>query len=243
MALPILNAAAPRFAANPDAPLPTVRALQALWLEVAARPLWAPPNLLRYLKLRRRMALTQVQPSRITNVTPVGQVNDCGACSDSCCIGPHNTVLLRLRDIATLMDLKRTDLMVPHKPTFTADVLRQRPALRRQVNSEAWRRFPVLAQNEFDACMALDREGRCELYPHWPMSCARFPLALHLESSEVFFSRRCQSFWIHPAAAKNAVPMQLAAIASYNERIKDAVLLAYAPQRLHAMGLTAYLTP
>jgi Fe-S-cluster containining protein len=240
MGLPIYQAAA--HAPAPHQDLPTVRALEDLWREVTARPLWAPPNLLRYLKLRRRTHLKPVDPNQVKSVTPVGQINDCGACSDSCCIGAHNTVLLRLRDIATLVDLKRTALIVSQKPRFSAEVLRARPALRRQVNSETWRRFPVLAQNAFGACQALDQEGRCGLYPHWPMSCARFPMALHLESAEVFFSRRCQSFWIHPERAKDAERIQLAAVASYNERIKDAVLLAYAPQRLQAMGLTTYLT-
>lgn len=240
MGLPILGGGA---AANAVAarPLPTVRALEALWQEVASRPLWAPPRLWRYLRLRARMRLRFVDAARTSLVTPVGQVNDCGACSDSCCVGTRSTVLLRLRDIATLVDLGRTELMVAQKPQFSAAQLQASPALRRQTRSDAWRIFPVLAQNGYDACMALTDEGRCSLYPHWPLSCARFPLSLHLQAAEVFYSRRCRSFWIHPDQASAAQPMRLAAVASYNERIKDAVLLAYAPDRLHALGLMAYL--
>jgi Fe-S-cluster containining protein len=238
MGLPILNHKPPQAA-----PGPTVRALGALWQEVADRPLWAPPHFLRYLRLRWRMRLNLVDPNKVTLVTPVGQINDCGACSDSCCIGPRNTVLLGLRDIATLMDIGRTELMVRAKPTFTPEQMAERPALRRHVRSETWRRFPVLAQNSFGACQALDTLGRCTLHPHWPQSCARFPFSLHLPSSEVFFSRRCRSFLIHPQAAKKAERIQLAAVASYNERIKDAVLLAYAPKRLTALGIMGHLTP
>ena len=36
--------------------------------------------------------------------------------------------------------------------------------------------------------------------------------------------------------------MTVAVAASYNERIKDLVLLEYAPARLEALGLMAYLT-
>jgi hypothetical protein len=35
--------------------------------------------------------------------------------------------------------------------------------------------------------------------------------------------------------------MAVAAVAAYNERVKDLVLLAYAPTRLSDLGLAAYL--
>jgi Fe-S-cluster containining protein len=238
MGLPIVHDAPPKPILGPRQ-----RALDALWGEIAQRPLWAPPHLLRYLRLRARMRLRLLDPAKTTLVTPKGQINDCGSCSDSCCIGPRNTVLLGLRDIAMLLDIGRPELMVHRKPVFTPEQLAQRPALARHVRSETWRRFPVLAQNDFGACLALDLSGRCSLHPHWPQSCARFPFSLHLETSEVFFSRRCRSFFIHPSAAKKAERIQLAAVASYNERIKDAVLLAYAPERLTALGLMGYVRP
>jgi Fe-S-cluster containining protein len=242
MPLPILQPQpSPSSAAAPQA-LPTVRALEALWQEVASRPLWAPPHLLRFLRLRWRMRLQLLDPARTTLVTPVGKINHCSDCSDSCCIGVHSTVLLGLRDIATLVDVGRTGLITRRKPAFSEAARAGRPGLRRHLASEAWRRFPVLAQNSFGACEALDVAGRCTLFPHWPMSCARFPMALHLEALEVFYSRRCRSFRIHPAAAKKAERIQLAAVASYNERIKDAVLLAYAPARLRDLGLMQHLS-
>ena len=48
----------------PTLTLPTVAALAALWREVAARPLWAPPHFWRYLGLRRRMHLRLLDLAR-----------------------------------------------------------------------------------------------------------------------------------------------------------------------------------
>lgn len=240
MGLPIVNSIPE---AAPVASGSTLRALDSLWQEVAHRPLWAPPYFLRYLRLRARMRLKLLDAAHTTLVTPTGQLNACSDCSDSCCIGVHNTVLLGLRDIARLMDVGRTDLMVHKKPEFSAEELARRPALRRHVHSRSWRIFPVLAQNSFGACMALTVEGRCSLYPQWPQSCARFPFSLASDGTEVFFSRRCRSFFIHPDQVKKATRIQLAAVAGYNERIKDAVLLAYAPKRLSALGIMGFLRP
>lgn len=236
--LPILP-----HAAGGSRPLPTVQALDALWNEVAHRPLWAPPNVWRYLKLRWRARLTLLDPARLARVGPPGKVNDCQSCTDICCTGSRAAVLLRFRDIATLQDIDRTDLMSQVKPRFQDVELAERPALRRQVGSRAWQTFPVLKQNSFGACAALGLDGRCGLYPHWPLACARFPYALHLDDMDIFYSRRCQSFWVHPAAEGRATAMALAAVASYNERIKDLVLLEYAPKRLEELGLLRFLTP
>ena len=223
------------------APLPTVRALDALWHEVSKKPLWAPPHFLRYLRLRFNTRLRLLDSSRVKISAPEGKINDCGACLDICCVGPRSSVLLRFKDIATLRDLGRTDLITQNKPTFTPRELAERPALRRQTASKAWATFPVLRQNSFGACLALTDSGHCSLYPHWPMACARFPYALHLEDQEVFYSDRCDSFWIRPDVGERVRSMAVAAVASYNERIKDLVLLAYAPKQLEDLGLLQYL--
>jgi len=223
----------------------TVQSLDRLWGEVRAKPLWAPPNLWRYVKLRWRAHLELLDPARVRLAAPPGKVNDCAACTDNCCIGPRAAVLLRLRDIATLVDLGREELVSLAKPTFSSDELATRPALARQVDSRAWQVFPVLAQNRFHACRALTEDGRCSLYPHWPLSCARFPYALHLDSREVFYSRRCDAYWIRNdgAAGARVEVMKRAAVAAYNERVKDLVLLEYARPALEALGLTRFLRP
>lgn len=236
--LPIVDAARQR----PPIALPTVRALQRLWDEVAAKPLWAPPHFFRYLKLRWRMRLTMLDAHKLQLSMPAGKVNDCSTCTDICCIGPRSTVLLRFRDIATLKDIGRTDLITQQKPAFSPEELRARPALRRQVQSRSWGMFPVLKQNSFGACGALSVSGKCLVYPHWPLACARFPFALHLDDADIFYSQRCQSFWIRPDVGNKVTEMAIAAVASYNERIKDMILLEYAPRQLADMGLVQYLS-
>lgn len=221
--------------------LPTVAALQALWDEVAQKPLWAPPHFWKYLRLRWQMRLSLMRPEHVTIVAPTGKVNDCSECTDICCLGARSTVLLRLRDIAMLCDIQRTDLITHTKPIFSQTQLAHNPALARQTSSQSWQIFPVLRQNSFGACVALNNEGRCGLYPHWPLSCQRFPYFLDTDFKEVKYSQRCQSFWIHPKQEKQVDVMRVAAVAAYNERIKDAILLAYAPKRLEKLGLMSYL--
>lgn len=91
--------------------LPTVQALDALWGRVQQKPLWAPPNFWRYLKLRSQVRLRFLNVSEVDVKIPAGKINACSECFDICCVSPHSTVLLRLRDIATLMDVGRTDLI------------------------------------------------------------------------------------------------------------------------------------
>ena len=216
-------------------------ALQTLWLEIADKPLWAPPNFWRYLKLRWRMKTKQLDAQKMKIHAPAGKMNHCQSCTNNCCIGAESTVLLRLYDIATLMDLKKTELISQHKPGFDAQVLQQRPAMQKHLASKAWEIFPILEKNSFGACTALTTDGACALYPHWPLSCARFPYALNVEASYIFYSRRCDAFWIRSDVKENIQAMRLAAVACYNERIKDAVLLEYAPKELAELGLLSYL--
>ena len=221
--------------------LPTVEALDNLWTEVSAKPLWAPPNFWRYLKLRWRTKLKQINPHKVKIHAPGGKINHCQSCTDNCCIGPNSTVLLRLYDIATLIDIDKTHLISQQKPGFDAKVLEKRPAMQKHVASRAWEIFPVLDKNSFNACAALTNDGLCSLYPYWPLSCARFPYSLNLETSHIFYSRRCDSFWIRSGVQEEITSMRLAAVACYNERIKDAVLLQYAPKQLAELGLLSYL--
>ncbi len=223
----------------------TLAELERLWRRVSSRPLFMPPNFFKYLRLRARLRLKLLDPMRVRVLTPAAMQNDCESCRDNCCIGERSTVLLRLRDIAMLMDLGREDLIVQDKPKLAPDLAGVSLALRRQVASEAWQIFPVLAQNRFFACRALDDDGRCTLYPHLPLTCARFPYALDLEHREVFYSKRCDAFWIrHDNRADEPImAMKLAAVAAYNERIKDAVLLAYAKRELEELGLLCFLRP
>lgn len=221
--------------------LPTVRALDDLWASVSERPLWAGGRFFTYLKLRRKMRLGFVAPEQFTSIVPDGKVNDCSSCFELCCVGKNQTVSLRFRDIAMLMDIDRTNLITHAKPAFDQATQEARPALARTVASEAWQRFPVLKQNSYGKCEALNDDGKCTLYPHWPTSCARFPYALEISTSTITYSPRCRSFWIRPDAGEKIEAMKVAAVAAYNERVKDLVLLAYAPEKLAELGLTRFI--
>ena len=234
-ALPIIDAA------SSPAPLPTVRALETLWDEVSTKRLWAPPNFFRFLSLSWSMRTREVNPDDITLIAPTGKVNDCQSCMNNCCVGHSSTVLLRLRDIAALIDLGRTELITQEKPCFDTATLQERPALARQVSSRDWQEFPVLTQNSFGACDALDTEGQCTLYPHWPSTCARFPYTFNPDQLEVLYSRRCDAFWIHPHLEERAHEMAVSAVGAYNARIRDRILLAYASERLEALGIAKFL--
>jgi len=238
VSLPIVGGAP---AAPPRPLLPTVDRLEELWEAVTERPLWAPPNLGRYLRLRWHMRLGLLDPGRVRLRGPVGKLNDCDACTDICCVGPRATVQLRLRDIAALIDIGRTDLITHDRPKFSEAQLRERPALRRNVDSQAWSIFPVLRRDSMAACAALSTEGKCGLFPNWPLSCARFPYALHADEEEVFFSARCDSYWIRPDAAEPVGQMVAAAVEAYNQRIKDRVLLEYAADQVEALGLLTFI--
>ena len=65
--------------------LPTVEALDALWREVTAKPLYAPPNLRRYLALRWRARLDLLDAGPAPRPGPLGglgpQAPDRGAVS------------------------------------------------------------------------------------------------------------------------------------------------------------------
>jgi len=193
------------------------------------------------LSLTWSMRTDEVSQERVSLVAPTGKVNDCKSCLNNCCVGSRSAVLLRLRDIATLIDLERTDLISHEKPNFSLTQQQERPALARQVRSQDWQEFPVLAQNSYGACQALDTEGQCTLYPHWPMSCDRFPYAFHPERYEVLYSRRCDAFWIHPSLTQRAQAMASASVDSYNARIKDRILLAYAREELEQLGIAKFL--
>lgn len=228
-------------APNPLPPLPTVEALEALWEKLHQRRLWAPPRTFKYLRLRWKVRLTLLDPHRVKLLGPRYKLNDCHHCTDMCCVGPRSTVLLRLRDIAMLVDIGRTDLIDFNKPKFDRADLNALPALARQVSSSAWETFPVLKQNHMSACQALSTDGKCTIFPTWPLACARFPYALHADTEEVFYSQRCDSFWVRPDAEEPVRQMAQAAVQAYNERIKDRIMLEFARPELDSMGLTRWL--
>ena len=120
-----MPAEAPHFT-----PGPTLTALDALWSRHQSG--W------RRLLSRRAIAELSLRASfdpdtlaawRVANAVPAGTIPDCPSCDDICCAGLENVVSLRLRDIAVLIDVGRTDLISRKKPVFPQAMLRARPAL------------------------------------------------------------------------------------------------------------------
>jgi Fe-S-cluster containining protein len=217
-----------------------VRALEALWQKVSAKPLWLPPHFWRYLRLRRRIELRELARSDVRISTPLPVANNCRACTDTCCVGKKNTVSLRLIDIAWLLDGDRTDLIAADKPTFTDSEMSA--ARRRFTESRTFAMFPVLRQDAAERCAALGPSGACSLYPHWPLSCARFPYSLDLSEREIFYSPRCGSLSPTASFAEPRVRMMIdATLAAYNQRIRDWILCDYAWGELTRIGLTRFL--
>lgn len=193
----------------------------------------------RELVLRQRFSVRPVDWTKVTDEIPRDQVPDCGRCTDLCCGGLENVVSLRLRDLATLIDLGRTDLIARRKPRFPESLLRERPSLRPWIQSTLWRTLPVVEQvGPHRTCAALV-QGQCSLYPHWPTSCARFPYTIG--EGRLRWGLRCRTPAPLPSP-KHASRMRAAAAATYDRRIEDAVLLSHARADLDAIGLGAWLT-
>lgn len=215
-------------------------ALEAMWQETTKRPLWMPPTFLRWLRLSRRVNLTPLSRADVRVEGPRYGVSKCSACTDNCCVGKKSTVTLRLIDIATLIDIGRTDLIRRDKPKDAE--ANPTKARARFLASDAYKIFPVLKQDEHDRCLALDKGWRCSLHPHWPLSCARFPYSLDLDAREIFYSPRCPSYDVVDSSYEPRVKTMIdATLAAYNERIRDFVLLEFARPGLERIGLTEYL--
>ncbi len=222
--------------------LPTVAALEALWLQVSARPLWLPPHFWRYVRLSRRLHLHPLSRKDVKISVPRPVVTNCKACTDICCIGKKNTVPLRFADIAALIDLQRTDLIAETRPAFSDE--EQSRARQRFTQSRTFAVFPVLRQDALQRCLALTRDNRCSLFPNWPLACARFPYALDLEDREIFYSPRCGSHKDAGGFEDARIRLMVdATLAAYNQRIRDWILLDYEPEALDKLGLMRFVTP
>jgi hypothetical protein len=223
---------------------PIQAGLEALWER--HRSAWRrllSPRAITELRLRASFDVDLVSTWRITNKIPEATIPDCEQCDDICCAGLENVVSLRLVDIATLIDIGRTDLMTKKKPNFPAGWLRTRPLLHELVGSELWRALPVIRQQgDSRICAALSPDLKCSIHPHWPTSCERFPYTLSAARRAVTWGTRCPSKKQAPQHEARSRELFLASIDSYNERVRDAVLLAHAKAELDGLGIGAWIT-
>lgn len=221
------------------------QALDALWSKY--RSGWRrllSPRLVKELVLRASFDPDVIAPWRVANEVPKGTIPDCPKCTNICCAGLENVVSLRLRDVAMLIDIDRTDLMAKQKPNFPAWMLEERPGLHQLVASELWRALPVMRQvGELSVCAALDTKTlKCTLHPSWPSSCERFPYSLNVARRRVFWGTRCPSKQVGAEHHARSEELFTAAIDAYNLRVMDAVLLAHARPQLEALGLGPWIT-
>lgn len=227
------------------APGPVEAALDGLWQNY--RQSWKrllSAGMMKELVLRASFDPGIVAPWRIANAVPKGTVPDCPACTNICCAGVENVVSLRLRDVAMLIDIGRTDLMSKAKPNFPSWMLHDRPLLKELVVSELWRALPVMRQEgDLQACAALDLDTlKCSLNPNWPTTCERFPYTLNMGRKQVVWGSRCPSKDQAPKHLERSEALFDATINAYNERVKDAVLLAHARPALQTLGLADWIT-
>ena len=219
-------------------------ALEALWQKYRSK--WRrllSKNAVRELQLRASFDVDLLTHWRFSNHVPAGQIPDCPNCTNICCAGLENVVSLRLRDVAQLMDIDRTDLISRKKPNFPSTMLAERPNLRELVASELWRSLPVLRQvGELRVCAALGRNMTCSLHPNWPTSCERFPYTLSVMRRTVSWGSRCPSRKLSPEFEPRRRELFKAALNAYNERVKDAILLAHAREALDEIGIGDWLT-
>ncbi len=223
--------------------------LAALWQSAGRRV-----NTLRYwresLALRRRFHLRFLRLGQLKVAVPRGKTPDCDACTEICCTGPDAVVSLRLRDIAALVDAGLERHIAPSsavRPALAPSTRRERKAVtwaRQEADGSVFHQvFPVLARDDTGTCSLLTEDRLCGAYPHWPLSCARYPYALDLRLGVVFYARSCGSYHEVPAvdAPVHVRALLRAVVDAYNERVKDAVLLHVARPELEALGLLRFL--
>jgi Fe-S-cluster containining protein len=222
---------------------PLEQRLAALWRQARFRP-WRPAHWGRWLRMRQRYDLTPLKVSQLRVRVPPRLVPDCEACEEVCCTGRSRVVSLRLLDVARLIDAGLAQHITTQRPQFTLAELDQSPALRDRVDSDLWRWFPVLTQDATATCTLLDERLRCRAHPAWPLSCARFPYALNVAARTIFLAPSCRSTrTVQPHELGAPVRALVdAAVAAYNEQIRDLILVHVARAELEQLGLLRYLT-
>ena len=216
------------------------RGLFALW-PVARQRLWEPRHWRAIVRLRRRFTLRPLRLGQLKVLAPRSALPDCDACTDICCTGPNARVSLRLRDIAALVDRGLAAHITHELPNDKNDATTW---ARREADGSVFHRvFPVLTRDTTQTCTLLTPDRACGAFPDWPLSCARFPYALDLESKVILYAKSCQSTQLLPAgeAAPRVQTLVRAVVDAYNARIQDIVMVHLAQPELAELGLLSFL--
>jgi Fe-S-cluster containining protein len=221
-------------------PGPVEKALAELW-KVAQPRVYSLSHWRETIRLLRRFNVRFLRLGELKVVVPYGQVPDCDNCTEICCTGPNAIVSLRLRDVAALVDkgLEQHITASTVRPA-ARDVTWARKEADGSVFHQA---FPVLTRDKTGTCTLLNEDRHCGAYPSWPLSCARYPYALDLESKVIFWAKGCRSTQVLPTSEAPPRVRELvrAVVDAYNERLKDVILLHVARKELEEIGLLKYV--
>ena len=220
-------------------PGPVETALEALW-QAKSEHFYSLKNVGTIFRLRRRFSLKMLRTSDLKVMIPQGQIPDCENCVDLCCTGKDAVVSLRLCDIAVLKDLGREDVMAFARPALSKAETKKQTWARREADDSVFHRaFPILRRDDTGTCVLLNDDRLCSVFQSWPLSCARYPYALDLQSRVIFYAKGCQT---HRVGDVGEAPVHVrrlvrAVVDAYNARVRDVVLLAMAKPELAALGL------
>jgi len=221
---------------------PLEKQLCDLW-QALDNVLHHPKNWFKLLSLRRRFDLNFILYKDIKIQIPKGQVPDCESCLEICCTGPNSIVSLRLRDIAALIDAGLGHHITHERSRLSilGDTVNE--AQKNFSESIFSQVFPILKQDKTNTCSLLDENRLCSAYPAWPISCARYPFALDATNRVIFYAKGCGFYETYQPSEVGGRVRNLvtATIDSYNERIKDILLLHFAREELKQMKLTKHL--
>src|SRR5436309_3554781 len=102
----------------PARPGPIEHALRSLWTPRVRRRLLHPAHWGDYVYLRRHYDLKEMRSDELQLDMSAGRLPDCEQCEDVCCAGPMRVVLLRLVDVAALIDAGLGGYVTLDKPAF-----------------------------------------------------------------------------------------------------------------------------
>jgi Fe-S-cluster containining protein len=128
-------------------------------------------------------------------------------------------------------------IVPPPDPDTRADLHAAHPGLAQAESLNSFRRFPVLAQEE-GRCIFLSSEERCTIYSHRPLVCRAFPLQVDEEAGHIQWSQRCRSTRTDESA-KGSNTLKADALAHYQAKADDLVMLRRGKKELISLGLDA----
>lgn len=216
--------------------------LADLW-EQTSRRAKNPRNWIKRWRLSHQFDLDFLRLSEMHIAIPKGKVSNCTACEEICCTGPKAIIHLRLRDIAVLLDQGLAENIETARKPDEQYLVTKSDAEKEFDESLFAQVFPTLTRDDNGTCKLLSDKLACSVYPHWPLSCARYPFAVDATNKVIFYAKGCNSYEILPPQEPGTRFGYLvnAAVESYNERVKDIFFLAFAFQELKELGLTQYL--